>query len=225
MIEIKIDKLIRTKRKTILLRVTPDVKLVVRAPHSASLDCIREVILKASSWIKKRQKISREWYKKYRQKEIVNGETFLFLGKKYRLKISEYGTGIELNDSLVIPRNLLPKAKDALIEWYSRQALVKITDRVDRYSKLTGLKCKSIRISNAARSLGACNPNGSLRFTWRVILAPLRIINYLVVHELAHLEHMNHSKKYWDKVKSIMPDYEQRKKWLKDNGHLLVMRF
>lgn len=223
--EIKIDKLIRSKRKTVSLTITQDARVVVRAPLKTPLDYIRKILQKKSSWIRKKQKVSREWWKKYRPKAIVNGETFLFLGKKYQLKIIRAGNDVELAGSLNIPQDLLPHAGDAIIDWYKRQALITITERVDRYSRLTGLKYKSIRISSASRRLASCGCRGTLNFSWRIILAPLEIIDYIVVHEMSHLEHMNHSKKFWDKVKSIMPGYAERKKWLKDNGHLVHIRF
>lgn len=223
MTEITIDKLIRSRRKTISLAITPDGRLIVRAPLKTPVDFIRKFVLKKSSWIKKGQETLKERCKKNPPKEFINGETFLFLGKKYPFKVVDDGVDIELKDSLNIPRRLLPDAKDFLIDWYKRQALIKISERVNWYSKMAGLRYKSIRTTKAMKRLGSCGHKGTLNFNWCLILAPLGVIDYVVVHELSHLEHMNHSTKFWDKVKALMPDYEQKKKWLKDNSYLLTI--
>lgn len=223
MTEIIIDKLIRSRRKTVSLAITHDGRLIVRAPLKTPVDYIRKLVLKKSSWIKMGQETLKERCKKNPPKKFVNGETFLFAGNKYQLKIVDDCADIELNGSLNFPRRLLPVAKDFLINWYKRQALIKISERVDWYAKLAGLNYKSIKITTPMKRLGSCGRKGTLNFNWCVVLAPLSIIDYVVVHELSHLEHMNHSRKFWDKVKTIMPDYEQRKKWLKDNSYLLTV--
>jgi len=224
MTEIKIDKIIQSNRKTISLVVMQDARLVVYAPLKTPIDYIQNLVFKKRFWIKKQQKTLKGRYRKNLPKEFVNGEAFLFLGKVHKLIIiNDDDADIELTDRLKIPRHLLPNAKHYLIEWYKKQACAKIKERVDWYTLLTGLQCKSIRITNAAKRLGSCGPNGTLNFSWRLIMAPLNVVDYVVVHELSHLEHKNHSTKFWNKVKTILPDYEQRKKWLKDNDNLLVL--
>jgi len=223
MAKINIDKLIRSKRKTISLVVMQDARLIVYAPSTTPNEYIQDLVFKKRFWIKKRQEILRERYKRNPPKEFVSGEAFLFLGNVYRLKIVDDGIDIELGDSLNIPKHLLPHAKHSLINWYKKQAHMKIAERVDWYAKLTGIRYESIKITEAEKRLGSCGISGRLNFSWRLVMAPLGIIDYVVIHELSHLEHKNHSSKFWNKVKTIIPDYKQRDKWLKDNSFSLTI--
>ncbi|MBI4687875.1 MAG: M48 family metallopeptidase [Nitrospirae bacterium] len=96
-----------------------------------------------------------------------------------------------------------------------------MSERVSWYSSLSGLKYNRVKISDAQKRWGSCSAKGNLNFSWRLIMSPIRVIDYVVIHELAHLEERNHSKKCWNKVKIMLPDYEQYKEWLKENKHLL----
>lgn len=223
MIKINIDKLIRSRRKTISLVVTQDARLVIHAPLTTPIEYLHELIFKKRLWIKKKQEVAREMYKSHPPKEFVNGEAFLFLGNVYRLQIVDDGMDIELGNNLKFPRQLMPHAKRFLVEWYKERALIKIIERVDWYVNLTGLQHKSVKITDAKKRLGSCGINGTLNFSWRLIMAPLSIVDYVITHELSHLEYRNHSKKFWNRVKTILPDYEQRIKWLKENSHLLTL--
>lgn len=97
-----------------------------------------------------------------------------------------------------------------------------ITERVAIYAAQTGLQPRAIRINSAQTRWGSCSPNGNVNFTWRLSLAPLHVIDYVVVHELVHLQEKNHSAQFWQKVAAIMPEYRAAHKWLHQNGHRLV---
>ncbi len=218
---IKIERIVRSKRKTIALVVTHDATLVVRAPFNTSLECIDKMVSRKISWI--RRKIS-EIASRSKQtiKEFVNGERFLYLGASYQLCIvDDPGCDILLNDMLCISKGVLPNIREALITWYKSEALKIITERCNWYTHLTGHKPVSIKISDAKTRWGSCGAKGTLNFSWRLIMAPLEVIDLVVVHEVVHLEQQNHSRLFWDKVKSILPDYETRDRWLKENNHLI----
>ena len=222
MTEIKIDKIIRTKRRTIALEIAQDASLIVRAPYRTPLNFIEKLVFKKRFWIKEKQEFVRDRYTKTAPKEFVDGEGFLYLGDMYKLEIVDaLDTAIAFNNSFRISRENLDSAKEILIGWYKEQAHQKISERVSSHSSLSGLKYNKIRISDAQRRWGSCSAKGNLNFNWRLIMAPLSVIDYVVVHELAHLEEHNHSKRFWDKVKIMLPDYKQYKKWLKENRHLL----
>ena len=89
------------------------------------------------------------------------------------------------------------------------------------FSMTTGYTPKSIRITDASQRWGSCTSTGGLNFSWRLIQAPLEIVDYVIVHELVHLRQPDHSKKFWAKVKEMMPDYERRREWLMENERLL----
>lgn len=220
--EIKIDKIIRSKRRTIALEVTRDASLIVRAPYRTPFDFIEKVVFKKRFWIKEKQEFVRDRYKKIIPKEFVSGEGFLYLGNMYKLELVDVlDMPIAFNNGFQISRKYLGVAKEILIAWYKAQAYQKILERVNWYSSLSGLKYNRIKISDAQKRWGSCSAKGNLNFSWRLVMAPLRVVDYVVVHELAHLEEKNHSERFWNKIKTMLPDYMQYKDWLKENRHLL----
>ncbi len=113
------------------------------------------------------------------------------------------------------------KAPIVFEKWYRGQAYKIISERVQWYAEKHGFVYKHIKITSARTRWGSCNSKGTLSFTWRLVMAPMSVINYVVVHELVHLKAPNHSKEYWSKVRLIMPDYQSRIDWLDRYGHLL----
>lgn len=96
-------------------------------------------------------------------------------------------------------------------------------ERVEYYLPMTGGAYSSIRVADQKTRWGSCSSNGVLSFNWRLMLAPPRVLDYVVVHELCHLTHMNHSKNFWSMVESVYPNYKEYENWLKENGHKLVL--
>ena len=139
-------------------------------------------------------------------KEFVNGEEFFYMGKIHRLEF-ENRKGLGLRDR-----------REKVIKWYKGQAFQKITERANYFSNLTGWKFKSIRITKAESRWGSCSPKGSINFSWKLIMTPLDVIDYVIVHELAHIPEKNHSYRFWNKVSSVLPDYKERRKWLRENS-------
>ncbi|MDD5432103.1 MAG: SprT family zinc-dependent metalloprotease [Candidatus Omnitrophica bacterium] len=220
--EIKINKLIRSRRKTICLIVAKDASLVVRAPQTTPNRIIRNFIDKKKRWIIKHQEIAKKRSSEITFKQFVDGEEFLYLGKYYPLKISDR-EDIFLTDSLEFPRKMLMTARESLIKWYQDKALDLISERVFQYERVVGLRSTSIAITKACRRWGSCGVKNTLNFSWRLILAPLGVIDYVVVHEVVHLSQKDHSKEFWRKVRALIPDFSQYNKWLNKNGHLLTL--
>jgi len=215
-------KIIRSKRKTIALVISPDATLTVKAPIRVSLEYIESLILKKKSWIQRKQQEILKNGGPVKNKEFKEDEDFLFLGNIYSLRIQDCKE-IFLTDHLYFPRKYLKKPKEKIISWYKKEALKILSKRMDYYSQITGWKFKSISITSAKQRWGSCSHNGSIHFTWRLVMAPIEVVDYLVVHELAHIVEKNHSSRFWDKVKNILPDYKVQEKWLKDNGRRLVI--
>lgn len=215
--EIKIDKLIRSRRRSIALIIAPDAALIVRAPMKISLAYIQDLIFRKRGWIDRKKRQALEGGTLTKAKEFIDGEEFLYLGNKYRLKI-EIGEEIKLTNYLSFPEKYLVAARTKMIEWYKRLAREKITERAKVISRTTGWEFKSVAITNARSRWGSCSARGSINFSWRLIMAPLEIIDYVVVHELAHTVERNHSIKFWRKVEAALPDYKTRRDWLKHHG-------
>lgn len=219
--EIEISKIIRSRRRTIALVVTHDATLVIRSPLKTPLDYLKNLVNKKRDWIRAKL-LEMQSKPQPKAKEFVNGESFFYLGKSYKLKIVDDIVGdVELRENLLLSQEKASCARDAVIKWYRSEAGKKIKERCEWYSRLTGYKPLSIKISDAQKRWGSSGHRGTLNFSWRLIMAPVEIIDYIVVHELVHLEQRDHSRLFWDKVRSIMPDFKIRQKWLKDNGRSL----
>ena len=155
------------------------------------------------------------------------GEKFLYLGEWYPLEIDESDHGalpLRLSfGNFILNKDHVDEARDLFIEWYKREAREKIEGRVRYYSHRFHLFPKRIKITSARSRWGSCSRDNRLSFTWRIIMAPLVIIDYVLVHELAHIREKNHSRKFWTFLEAILPDYREHKVWLKKNGHWLSL--
>jgi predicted metal-dependent hydrolase len=220
MSEITIDKIIRSKRRTVALEISAEGLLLVRIPNRISLDRVKKFIKEKESWIKKKQeyvkiRVSRRFHKQFNE-----GEEFLYLGKPYPLKIVDVSLfPIYFDNGFYITRDTLTHARELFIRWYKEEARRVLNQRVQMYAKTLNLTYNQIKISSAEKRWGSCSHKGNLNFNWRLILTSIDSIDYVVVHELAHLIHHNHSKEFWNTVSCILPDYQKRRKWLRENGN------
>ena len=114
--------------------------------------------------------------------------------------------------------------RTAYLEKKYRQAAKRyIYERVEYYIEMIGCHYSSIRIGDQKTRWGSCSNNGTLSFSWRLMLAPPRVLDYVVIHEICHLTYMDHSKNFWDLVSVYDPDYKEHRKWLKENGDSLIL--
>jgi predicted metal-dependent hydrolase len=158
-------------------------------------------------------------------REWVNGETFLYLGRSYRLSlIAEQTESLKLKEGhFCLNRKLIDKggtkaAQKAFESYYSDKGLQRITDRVKYYAPKVGVTALSIKVKEMSFRWASCSKSGALNFHWKCMMAPPKIIDYIIVHELCHMHHRNHSDAFWNEVDKVMPDYRERKEWLKKNG-------
>jgi len=223
MSDIKIDQIIRSKRRTVGLQITPDAHLVVRVPHKMSMEMIHEMARKKLPWILRKQRFARENYLPSAPKIFAGGEKFLYLGESYELFVipGSYGALDFDGERFFLREGCLPLAKWLFQDWYRAQATELLNARVLHYSGMTGACYAQIKISDARGRWGSCSSKGVLNFNWRLVMAPREVVDYVVVHEVVHLEELNHSKRFWQKVKALSPDYLQAKKWLEFHQRLL----
>jgi predicted metal-dependent hydrolase len=219
--DIPVHKIIRSRRRTIALIITPEARLIVRAPLKAPASMIDEFVSNQHSWIRK--KIAEM---KGRPQVIAHayeeGEVFWFLGRPYPLHfVDEAGAAIERTDRLCVSLSLVPDIRHRLKLWYMAEAAKEIRSRCMWFSMMTGYSPASVRITDARQRWGSCTHKGGLNFSWRLIQAPLEIVDYVIVHELVHLRQPDHSPRFWAKVEALMPDYKRRRKWLRENERLL----
>jgi predicted metal-dependent hydrolase len=220
---IPIDKFVRSKRKTIALIIQPDGTLTVRAPMRMPEARIRDFVESHADWIRRARAKVRKAVP-VRPKSYTEGETFLFLGQAYPLKIvPRQRSRLDFDrEAFKLTKSALPKAEEAFKLWYKKQAAAFLAERVQLRARSQGFKYKKIRISSARTRWGSCSSNGTLSFTYRLIMAPLQVVDYVIVHELVHTQIRNHSKTFWRRVGEVMPDYKTSLTWLKKNGSSLV---
>lgn len=221
---IKIDKIIRTQRRSIALIIQRDGSLLVRAPIRASEKTIMAFVRKNAAWVQSKQDQVKSIYPQINDKKFVNGETFWYLGKTFPLEIVEDAKiPLEYREGFFLNRKALPKAQAYFIKWYKEQAAKIISERVKELATRNGFIYRQVKITSARTRWGSCNAKGSLCFSWRLVMAPLPVIDYVVVHELVHLKERNHGKGFWARVQGILPDYKQKTEWLKKNGRFLTI--
>jgi hypothetical protein len=215
-------RVIRSKRRSISLEIDKYGKLTVRMPLRLPEKVGLEFIKEKSLWIKKKMATvaSRPSF----PKKFTVGEEFLFLGDKYPLSfVTEKKPALVFRDGVFqMSKNLEGKAVTIFREFYKNAARDFTDKMVKEYSRKFNLHCKGIKITSAKTRWGSCSNKGNISFSWRLIMSPPDIIKYVVVHEMAHLKHGNHSRQFWSEVRKMLPDYKARKKWLKENGHLLT---
>ena|SRR2546426_890649 len=220
---VKIHNIIRSRRRTIALVVGADATLTVRAPIQTPMDYIEDLVRRKLIWIRK--KIAEaEARPSIRRKRFVNGESFFYLGDPYRLRVvSDAKAPLVFQKEFVLAGEYQGQARKLLVNWYKQEARRKIPERVEWYARRCGMKIGSVKITNAEKRWGSCGKDSSVNFSWKLIIAPLHVLDYVVVHELAHILERNHSESFWRKVATMCPNYRSSIEWLRKNEHLLLI--
>lgn len=212
-------------RKTMEISVEPPDIVTVTAPVGTKEEVILEKVKSKGSWI-----IQKIYYFRHMnyvpiQREFVNGESFMYLGRNYSLQI-ETDSNVKRPEVKLFRGKFIVTAKDknekdirdAMELWYRERAKKVIEDRVKYYSRFFSKKPAGIKVKEQKKRWGSCTYKNELLFNWRCIMAKSNALDYIVVHEMCHMCHKNHSKEFWELLASIIPDYEVRKEWLKVYG-------
>ena len=161
-------------------------------------------------------------------REFVSGESVMYLGRHYRLKVlpGESGEAKLRGGWLHVPAPAGARQRDhvraALVSWLRRHAAERLPERVEMWRSKVGVEMPPVVISHQKRRWGSCDRSGTIRVNWRIIQAPMRLVDYVVVHELVHLRHRGHGREYWQALGRIMPDYERRREDLRQRGGRLT---
>jgi predicted metal-dependent hydrolase len=218
--------IIRRKRRSVGLSISPDNSLTVYAPQRVTREVIDAFVTKSADWIEKKIEKNKKMFPDYKPKAFAEGEQFQFLGEPVTLVIERTGRKKPVLSGkqvfVYVPRR---SSKDErkyirtqLTDWYRKNAREIIISRVTYFRKRIGVEYGEVRIKTLRSRWGSCSHQGNLNFNWKLILAPIHMIDYVVVHELCHLIHQNHSHRFWDEVKKHLPDYKDRRKWLMNYG-------
>lgn len=215
-----------SNRKTLNISVERDRSIVVRAPHYLTADKIDKIVQSKRQWIKEKLNHAQKYPLVSENKEFVSGETLMYLGKNYQLLVvDEEIEGIEFDQRFKISKANQPKANELFKKWYLKQALIKIEPLATKYAKSLGVKYNQFKTSEMKYRWGSCTPANNIIFNWRIIKAPMYVLEYLVAHELVHLIENNHTPRFWNILSIQVPNYEKAKNWLKKNGQLLEVDF
>jgi hypothetical protein len=215
-----------SKRRTLNITVERDRKIIVHSPENLSIEKIEEIVQSKSQWIKEKVNHAQKYPVETNPKEFISGETLLFLGKNYQLLlVDEEIEGIEFNQRFRISNKNQSIANDLFKQWYLNQALLKIEPLAKSYAKSLGVTFNELKTSEMKYRWGSCTPSNNIIFNWRIVKAPMFVLEYLVAHELVHLMENNHTPRFWNILSIQVPNYQKAKEWLKENGHLLEVDF
>ncbi len=208
-------------RKTLGISVNPEMEVIVKAPAGASLEKIKTIIRKKAPWIIKQQSFFLAFHPKTPARRFVSGETHLYMGRQYKLKIIKGKKNDVHFKTREIQIHIKPNssAKNVLNEWYRERAKIKfaeIAEPIIQKFKKHKVEPKSIFLQEMPSRWGSCTPKGKIILNPELIKAPKACIEYVIIHELCHLVHKNHSEKFFNLQSKEMPDWEKWKNKLEN---------
>ena len=220
-------EVIRTSRRRSASIYLDGEGVKVRVPESISDSYVRDLIIRKSPWIKRKLREA-ELAVPPRPREFVSGETFSYLGKNYRLKVLDGNTSsVKLRGGYleaIVSGSLGTKEeqiRSLLVKWYQKHARERLEEKTRRYAKILQVKPRSVSVKDYKSRWGSCSVKGDISYNWRIVIAPHRIVDYVVVHELCHILEHNHSPDYWRHVERVIPDFKECRQWLKQNSKQL----
>lgn len=218
------------KRKTLGIYIDIYGNVELRVPIHTTHQRILQLIEDKWLWIIKKVKESKERTSGYKEKVYTHGEAFLYLGQSYPIHIhcevqiaKEY---VDFKNGILhvyVNDNQDSYIKQALKRFYYQQCKAIVERQIRHYQQHFKIKPRQIKISDNKSQWGSCNSNRQLTFNWKLAMAPLEVMDYVVVHEMCHLIHLNHDRSFWRLVGRILPDYEERQNWLKQSSWKMIV--
>ena len=218
-------QVIRSRRATADIVIERDGSIVVRAPETIPDERIEDMVEAKRLRIYKNLAEWRDLNATRVLREYKNGEGFLYLGRSYRLLLTA-----EQNEPLLLKNGRFSLRRDlvdagsieaaqvAFRDYYIARGRERIIQRVHYYAPKVGVSPRGINVRELGNRWASCSPNGNLAFHWKCMMAPQTIIDYIVVHELCHFHHLDHTDAFWNEVDKVIPKYGERKEWLRVNG-------
>ena len=208
----------RSHRRSLAVHIYPDLRVVVSAPKFLTESQIQRFIDEKREWIDRKLKHFAKLPPQRKKREFITGEHYPILGEDFALKIAtSQQSQIQLGlQGILIAAPTLKKAKSIFHEWYLNKATQVIQQRVTYYAQQLDVQPRSVTVKDYKGRWGSCKITGDISFNWRLIMAPLDVLDYVVVHELCHMKEHNHSKRYWAHVEKAYPNYKLAKKWLRE---------
>lgn len=215
----------RSKRKDIEIQVKADNTVVIFAPVVAKIEQIQSLVNQRLQWIQSKR-LARSLTLQKNKKEYVSGESFLLFGDNYSLEVRNHGKQSNLiHDGGRF--KLKPEAtKDGekwFVSFYKRAAKESLIPRAESLAKKLGYTVNRITVMELGARWGSCSNAKRINLNWRLAMLPKYVADYIIIHELTHIEAAGHTDKFWKKLEIAMPNYRDAERWLLRNGHKVVM--
>ena len=213
------NKIIRSNRKTLSLTINENAELIIRAPKRLSIEKIQDFIIEKENWINRKKRLIENQIKDV----TSNHNKLLYLGNLFPINVEQnaskklFFTGEEFIANSIEPDSLSLSIK----KWYKNKFKEIALPRVAYFANKHNLMVNQVRIKNQKTMWGSCSSKNNINLNYLLLMAPMGVIDYVIVHELVHTIHRNHSTDFWDSVESIMPEFQEHKRWLKKNGYKL----
>lgn len=211
-------QVVRSNRKSMALVIDNEANLIVRAPLQIPESAIDEFVRKKRRWINEKKQQVAIFGEKHPPVVVETGESLMYLGNTYAIIKDTVETVQISGNELIIPNRY---GLNEIITWLKDEAFRFISERVSNYANIMGVTPGEINLSEAKARWGSCSTKNNLNFAWRLIMCPLSVIDYVVVHELSHITYKNHSFAFWARIKTVLPNYEDAQDWLRVNKKLM----
>lgn len=218
----------RKRKKTISLQICNEASVIISAPYFTPVAEINRFVEEKQNWIHKTIQKQKDEADQDKVKNFETGEHFLYLGISYPLEIvfepfENAGVVFRNKRFYLNAREDEDLKRYYFISWYKKKAQKFISQRLDDFSRKLKLRYESMRITSAKNRWGSCSSDDRLAFSFRLIMAPPDVIDYVIVHELAHIREKNHSSRFWQLVEDAMPEYITHRRWLHENHHTCIL--
>jgi len=210
----------RSARRSVGVFVERDGSVSVKAPEDLPADKLAKLVEKKLPWIYRNIALWRELNRDTPKREFVSGESFYVAGQPCILDVQVVAAEplALVGDRLVLRQSEQEKASELLRRMYRQLGYERLPSVIERFAPRIGVEPGRLRVWELQNRWASCSASGNLNFHWRVMALPLDVLEYLVVHELAHLKHRNHTKAFWAEVEKVLPNWERAAAWLRDNG-------
>lgn len=207
------------RKKSMHIVIERDGTVSVQVPENIEDERILSILKSKEYEIHKKLLNWKELNKEHIERQYVSGQSFMYLGKNYNLHlVVGQKRNLIFKDGKFLLSNKSLSPRDAFVKFYKKQAKLKIEERLLLYQNTVNKLPGKVEIRELPTRWASCTPAGNIYFNWKCVMGPMVVLDYLIIHELVHLEHPNHSRIFWDKVSTICPNYQQQETWLKRNG-------
>jgi predicted metal-dependent hydrolase len=219
----------RTKRSSLGITIERDGTVTINTPLRADPKGIESFVSSKTIWIRQKLAYKSQTNREMVRRDFVSGQGFLYLGKSFRLRLINNGMGVVnqkgVSTSLRLHNGYFElleqekeRARKHFIKWYKKQTEEQLRIRIPRYANRIGVEVKDFRVLDLGNRWASCGKKGTLNFSWRIVMAPIQVFDYILVHEMAHMLERGHTKNFWRTVSRVIYDYEEHKIWLQEHG-------